>query len=109
MHVFQHAVLGVLGAIVLADLLVTAVVADAVGQGQVHHAVAVAQRVVGVGIHEGNRFAQGVMHMEVVVGGEHHERRGHLLHAEGQLGAHAPVPVLRHMPVIHIGVQPGNV
>ncbi|MNK63361.1 hypothetical protein D3C87_825760 [compost metagenome] len=107
-HVIEHTLLGVLGRIVFADLLVTPKVADAVGLRQVHHAVAVAQAVVGIGLHESHGGAQGIVHMEVIVGGEHHERRGHLLHAKGQLGANAPVAKLRDMLVIHIFILPGQ-
>ncbi|MNN99915.1 hypothetical protein D3C81_2196770 [compost metagenome] len=63
-----------------------------------------AQGVVGIGLHEGYGGAQGIMHMEVIVRGKHHERRGHLLYTKGQLGSFAPVPVLGHMLVIHIRV-----
>ncbi|MNF83286.1 hypothetical protein D3C84_656070 [compost metagenome] len=107
-HVIEHTLLGVLGRIVFADLLVPPEVADAVGLRQVHHAVAVAQAVIGIGLHECHGCAQGVVHMEVIVGGEHHERRGHLLHAKGQLGANAPVAKLRDMLVIHIFKLPGQ-
>ena len=108
MHVIQHALLGLIGRVVFADFLVTAVVIDAVGQCQVHQAVAMAQAVIGVGIHECHGFVQGIMHKEVIVGGEHHVRRLQLLDTVSQLGANAPVAELRQVLIIHVGEFAGD-
>lgn len=103
LHVIEQALLGLIGRVVFADFLVTAVVIDAVGQCQIHQAVAMAQAVIGVGIHECHGFVQGIMHKEVVVGGKHHVGRLQLLDTVSQLGANTPVAELRQVLIIHAG------
>lgn len=59
-----------------------------------------AQTIVAVRFQEVDRFSQRLMQDEVVVGGEHHVRRGQLRNAVGQFGLHAPVGELRQVLVI---------
>ena len=98
-HIVQHPILGPLGGVVLADFLVTTVVADAARQRQVHHAVAMAHAVVGIVLQERHRLGQRTVNDKVVVGGKHHVRRGHAHHAVGEFVLQFPVVVLRHVQV----------
>ena len=105
-HVIDDTILRPLGRIVFLDFLVTTVVVHAMGERQIHQAIAVAHAVVLIRLQEVHGLGQRIVQDEVIVGRQHHIRRGQLLHTISQFGLHAPVGELRHMVIIDGGKIP---